>query len=218
MATVITTDALLDRIVATLGQDAPPAQDATGEAILDATLETIAAVGLGALSLDAISRRAGCNRTTIYRRFTDRDGLLTTLAAREAHRMAEELRRSVDGVTDPADLICEAFVASARLATSHPLVDRARRHDPEALLGALAIDHSRVLRVGGASVSLALHYAAAMGNPPRVDPEAAGFVATRLLASFLLTPGPDLDVDDPTDVRRYAREVLVPLLLGTARS
>ena len=86
------------------------------------------------------------------------------------------------------------------------------------VLGALAIDHSRVLRVGGASVSLALHYAAAMGNPPRVDPEAAGFVAARLLASFLLTPGPDLDVDDPTDVRRYAREVLVPLLLGTARS
>lgn len=207
------TDALLDRLVSTLGRDAPPAQDATGDAILDATLEMIAAVGLGGLSLDAIARRAGCNRTTIYRRFTDRDGLLAALAAREAHRMADELRRAVDGVTDPAELICEAFVASARLATSHPLVDRARRHEPRALLGALAIDDARVLRVGGASVSLALQYAQAQGFRPRVDPDAAGFLAARLLASFLLTRGPDLDIDDPADVRRYAREVLVPLLV-----
>lgn len=208
-----TSDVLLERIASTLGSDAPPAQDGTGDAILDATLETIAAVGVGALSLDAISRRAGCNRTTIYRRFTDRDGLLAALADREAHRMADELRRAVDGVTDPAELISEAFVASVRLAISHPLVDRARRHEPQALLGALAIDDSRVLRIGGASVSLALRYAATQGLHPRVDPDAAGLVAARLLASFLLTPGPDLDVDDPADVRRYAREVLVPLLL-----
>jgi AcrR family transcriptional regulator len=214
---VTTTDAVLERIACTLGHDAPPAQDATGDAILDATLETIAAVGLGALSLDAISRRAGCNRTTIYRRFTDRDGLLAALAAREAHRMADELRRAVDGVTDPAELISEAFVASVRLAISHPLVARARRHEPEALLGALAIDESRVLRVGGAAVAAVLRWAAAQGVPPRVDPEAGGMMAARLLASFLLTPGPDLDIDDLVDVRRYACDVLAPLLLGDHR-
>lgn len=211
------TDALLDRIAESLGGEAPPAQDAMGEAILDATLDSIAAVGLPALSLDAIARRASCNRATIYRRFTDRDGLLTALAAREAHRMAAELQRSIAGITDPGELLCEAFTSSVRLATSHPLVERARRHEPDALLGALAIDGSRVLRVGGAAVASALRWSAANGAPPSVDPEVAGLVAARLLASFLLTPGPDLDVDDPEDVRRYAREVLTPLLLGGAR-
>lgn len=211
---MLTNDALLDRIAVTWGRGEPPTQDATGEAILDATLDTIAAVGLPGLSLDAIARRAGCNRTTIYRRFTDREGLLTTLAAREAHRMADELQRAVEGVTDPAELICEAFVAATRLATSHPLVARARRHEPMELLGALAIDDARVLRVGGATVSLALQHAAAQGTTVRVDPDAVGMATARLLASFLLMPGPDLDVDDLDDVRRYAREVLVPLLLG----
>ncbi|MEZ5177313.1 MAG: TetR/AcrR family transcriptional regulator [Acidimicrobiales bacterium] len=211
---MIGTDALLDRIASSLGGAAPPDQDPTGHAILDATLDTIAAVGLAGLSLDAIARRASCNRTTIYRRFTDRDGLLVALAEREAHRMADELRRSIEGATDPAELLCEAFVTSVRLAIAHPLVARARQHEPEALLAALAFDGSRVLRIGGAAVGAALRHAASQGSPSPVDPDAAGLAAARLLASFLLTPGPDLDVNDPADVRRYAQEVLTPLLLG----
>ena len=216
-ATVTTTEPILERIAASLGSDAPSEHDPREAAILDATLDTIAAVGLPALSLDAIARRAGCNRTTIYRHFTDRDGLLAALAAREAHRMATELQRSLVGITDPTELLSEAFASSVQLATAHPLVARARRHEPEALLGALAIDDSRVLRVGGAAVAAALRWAEAHGDPPRVDPDAAGLMAARLLASFLLTPGPDLDLDDPADVRRYAREVLTPLLLGDRR-
>ena len=132
--------------------------------------------------------------------------------------MADELQRSIAGITDPGDLLCEAFTSSVHLATSHPLVARARRHEPDALLGALAIDGSRVLRVGGAAVASALRWSAAQGTLPRVDPDAAGLIAARLLASFLLTPGPDLDIDDPDDVRRYARDVLTPLLLGDPRA
>lgn len=209
-----TAEAILERIASSLGGGPPPSHDATEEAILDATLDTIAAVGLPALSLDAVARRAGCNRTTIYRHFTDREGLLSALAAREAHRMANELQESLVGITDPTELLTEAFVSSARLATSHPLVARARRNEPEGLLGALAIDDSRVLRVGGAAVAGALRWAATQGHPPRVDPDAGGLIAARLLASFLLTPGPDLDIESPADVRRYARNVLTPLLLG----
>ena len=211
------TSAILDRIASSFGGDAPPTLDRAGDVILDAALDVIAEVGLPALSLEAVAQRAGCNRTTIYRRFTDRNGLLSALAAREAHRMARELRRSLDGITDPTELLIEAFASSVRLANSHPLVTRARRHEPEALLGALAIDDSRVLRVGGAAVASALRWAAGQGVAPRVDPDAAGLMAARLLASFLLTPGPDLDIDDPADVRRYAHAVLAPLLLDGRR-
>lgn len=209
-----TTVELLDRMAATFGADPSPEQDATGNAILDATLDQISANGPASLTLEAVAQRAGCNRITVYRRFSSREGLLVALASREAQRMRDELQRSIEGLADPTELICEGFEVAARLAVSHPLVDRALRHEPDALVGALTMHGSRVLRIGGAAVAAALRVAQASGIARHVDPDAAGLVAARLLASFLLLPGPDIDIHDPADVRRYAHEVLAPLLLG----
>ncbi len=116
-----TTVELLDRMAAGFGADPSPEQDATGNAILDATLDQIAATGPVSLTLEAVAQRAGCNRITLYRRFDGRDGLLVALAAREAARMRDELLRSVEGISDPTELICEGFVVAARLAVSIPL-------------------------------------------------------------------------------------------------
>jgi len=45
-------------------------------AVLDATLAELAESGYAALTVDNVARRAGVNKTTVYRRWTDRESLV----------------------------------------------------------------------------------------------------------------------------------------------
>jgi AcrR family transcriptional regulator len=47
------------------------------QAILQATLELLAEVGFEAMSIDAIANRAGVGKTTIYRRYSSKEELVT---------------------------------------------------------------------------------------------------------------------------------------------
>ncbi|MFI7618166.1 TetR/AcrR family transcriptional regulator [Nonomuraea terrae] len=49
-----------------------------GEAVIDATIAELSEVGYAALRVDAVARRAGVNKTTIYRRWGDKVGLVST--------------------------------------------------------------------------------------------------------------------------------------------
>ncbi len=50
------------------------------EAVLDATLAELAEVGYAALRVEAVAERAGVNKTTIYRRWGGKSGLVATAA------------------------------------------------------------------------------------------------------------------------------------------
>jgi AcrR family transcriptional regulator len=47
-------------------------------AVIRATFEELAEVGYGALSIDDVARRAGVNKTTVYRRWPTKEDLVTT--------------------------------------------------------------------------------------------------------------------------------------------
>ena len=81
-------------------------------AVIEATLELLAEVGYAGLSIDAISKRSGVARTTIYRHWPDREALLaavlTETSTAEApfdtgelrgdlHLYLEQLRRGTAG-------------------------------------------------------------------------------------------------------------------------
>jgi AcrR family transcriptional regulator len=53
-----------------------PRSDRSHRAILQATLELLAEVGFDAMSIEAISTRAGVGKTTIYRRYTSKEELV----------------------------------------------------------------------------------------------------------------------------------------------
>jgi AcrR family transcriptional regulator len=53
-----------------------PRSTQSHQAILQATLELLAEVGFEAMSIEAISARAGVGKTTIYRRYTSKEELI----------------------------------------------------------------------------------------------------------------------------------------------
>lgn len=61
--------------------------DASTEAILDAALTEFDQHGIRRVALDDVARRAGVSRTTIYRRFANRDDLVAAVMDRENARL-----------------------------------------------------------------------------------------------------------------------------------
>jgi AcrR family transcriptional regulator len=86
------------------GRPRPPATD---QVILRATIELLIAGGLNAATVDAIARRSGCAKTTIYRRWPSRDALIldafrmavrgTAEDVRTTQELGEELGSTVQG-------------------------------------------------------------------------------------------------------------------------
>lgn len=50
----------------------------TGQAVIDATIAELSEVGYAAFRIDAVAERAGVNKTTIYRRWGSKVGLVST--------------------------------------------------------------------------------------------------------------------------------------------
>ncbi|MFJ4834504.1 TetR/AcrR family transcriptional regulator [Streptomyces sp. NPDC088747] len=50
----------------------------TGQAVMDATIAELSEVGYAALRIESVAERAGVNKTTIYRRWGDKAGLVAT--------------------------------------------------------------------------------------------------------------------------------------------
>src|SRR6476619_329607 len=53
-----------------------PRSAAAEKAILDAALQELAAAGVDGFSVEAVASRAGVGKTTIYRRWSNRDALI----------------------------------------------------------------------------------------------------------------------------------------------
>lgn len=188
--------------------------DATGEEILDAALAEGAARGLGNLAMERVAKRAGVNRVTIYRRYGDRDGLVSALAAREGYRMSAALAAVAARIDDPATRLVEGFVAALRYASAHPLISSAAQHEPESLIAAGLSDDARLLRIATDFLAGEVRVLQEAGLARGLDPRQVGETVARLFASFVLLPGGLLDASDEAMMRDYARRTLVPMLLG----
>jgi AcrR family transcriptional regulator len=60
---------------------ARPRSDAARRRLLDAALEIVATDGVGAVNADAVARRSGVAKTTLYRHFGSTDGLVFAAVA-----------------------------------------------------------------------------------------------------------------------------------------
>ncbi|WP_410657361.1 TetR/AcrR family transcriptional regulator [Amycolatopsis sp. lyj-112] len=131
-----------------LVDDSSVPEDPTSTRIIDAAMAEIASGGVQRLTVEQLARRAGINRTTVYRRFGDLDGVLTAMTMREGGRMAATILGAVDGISEPAEQLVEGFVAAFRVAREHPVIARTATHEPGRLIEAGLADGAALLELG----------------------------------------------------------------------
>lgn len=75
----------------------------------------------------------------------------------------------------------------------------------------------RSLVLGSTFIAAGVRHAQAEGVAAHLDPDQAGETMARLFASFVLLPAEHaIDVRSDEGARSFARQTLVPLLLGPA--
>jgi AcrR family transcriptional regulator len=103
----------------------PPAE--RREQLLDAALEIIAAEGYGAISIEAVARRAGVSRPVVYGLFSDLRTLLEALLEREEERALRQLGTAVPiapGDRELDELVVEGVLTFLRAVAENPLTWR----------------------------------------------------------------------------------------------
>lgn len=188
---------------------ADPGTDDVGESIVDAALEEFLAYGLRRTAVDAVARRAGVSRATLYRRFKDKDALVQAVLVRECRRFFGSIAAAVASVSTVEGRLVEGFVVGVRYARADRLLNRLLASDPEALLpylttnGALVVAAAREFLVRQS------------GSAAPVDDRTPAGVAelfVRLAISFTLMPESAIPLGTDVEVRAFARAYLAPLM------
>lgn len=189
--------------------------DHVAEQILDGTRAEITEHGLRRTSIDAIARRAGVGRATVFRRFGNRDVLFSALIAREARRLIATVDSEVATRTDPEDRIVTGFLTFVRHLRAHPLA-RLLVTDSDEVLPKLTIDGDAPMAMGRQFIAEQIRRARADGATIIADVDELAELLARLALSFVLTPNSVLPLDDPDRLAETARTTIVPLILGSS--
>ncbi len=197
-----------------LEESAAEPRDPTATRILDGALDVAAASGIKNLTLEAVARRAGVGRVTVYRHFGDRRGLIEALSVREAKRCLALLDEATTPEQPIDEQIAEGFVAGLRMLREHPLLGRLVEHEPEALLEALTNRRAPIFGLARAYVAGRLAAAKRSGARSDLDLEQVAEVFLRVTASFALIPESVLPLGDDRAARETARRLLVPIVSG----
>jgi TetR/AcrR family transcriptional repressor of uid operon len=190
---------------ATAGGLIDEASDRTSQRILDAALTEAAAVGLQRITVEDVVRRAGVARMTAYRRYPRRDDLVQALVRRETQRFLAAVADAIDNADDPKEGVAEAFIAAVSFARAHPILRRAAQNDP-----APVAESVELLTMGSAFIANYIH-----GDGPDRPPQQVRWVAdvfARLFFTYISMPPSDPDFGDDAEMRRFAHEVLTPMV------
>ncbi|WP_084549900.1 TetR/AcrR family transcriptional regulator [Actinomadura rifamycini] len=196
-------------LLARLSSPEPGGADDLDARILDAALAEFETYGLRRVSVEDVARRAGVARTTIYRRFTNKDRLLQAVILREVRRFLTAIARATEGLATPEDAVVEGFVAGLQGARRHPLMRRVLESEPETLLPQLGMNGGAVLVAARDVLAERLRRAR---PADAAEHDAVAEVLVRLAASLLLVPGGGLPLEEDGEIRAFARDYLTRML------
>lgn len=189
-----------------------PTPDDLDTRILDAALAEFTTYGLRRVSVEDVARRAGVARTTIYRRFTNKEQLLQAVNLREVRRFLTAISDATESQPNAVDAVVEGFVVGLAAARSNPLVTRVLQSDPEVFVRQLGMNGGAVLLAARDILAARLRRALPGGDPAEIT--VASEVMLRVAVSMLLLPDGGIPLRDEADIRAFARGHLTRLLPG----
>ncbi len=184
----------------------------TDHRIMDAVLAELLVTPLRKLALEDVARRAGLTRMTVYRRFGDREHLIEATFAREVARFLDGVAAAGDSEDEPTEQIAAAFAAGLRLAHSHPVVAHWLATSPGDLLETFLADDAFIVTAGSAFIASSIGEIGPLRTSTEGEPQRSGELLARLFAALVLMPPPSVDLTDPDQPRKLARELIAPLI------
>jgi len=187
-----------------------PEADPAAEAILDAAVEEFERHGFRRVALDDVARRARVSRTTIYRRFSNKDELVAAVIERENVRLFADIAAELKQAGPQSNYYVEAFTLSILKFRRHRVLDRMITDEP-GLVIELAGQHY------GAAIERmadALRVIFPDGFAERIGAQTVNELADTILryaAMVLLLPSAQ-PLDRADDIRAFARQHFLPSL------
>jgi AcrR family transcriptional regulator len=196
----------------------PAASDTSAAtvAILDAALLEFERHGIRKVALDDVAKRAGVSRTTIYRRFANRDELVTAVVERENVALFADIAAELKDAGPQSNLYVEAFTLSILRFRRHRVLNQMMADEPALLLELMHQHYSAAVgRMGEA-----LRIVFPQGFADRIGEQAVNDLADTILryaALALLLPSVEA-LDTPDDIRAFAARHFVPSLPAGLRA
>ncbi|MET0455065.1 MAG: helix-turn-helix domain-containing protein [Mycobacterium sp.] len=186
-----------------------PAGDAT-QAILDAALVEFERHGFRRVALDDVARRAGVSRTTIYRRFANRDELVAAVVERENVALFADIAAELKDARTPQNFYVEAFTQSILMFRRHRVLNRMMLDEPALVLELFHRHYGAAIE----RMAEALRVIFPAGFAERIGPAAVNDLADTILryaAVVLILPNAE-SLDTPDELRTFARRHFLPSL------
>ena len=193
-----------------------PGADTTTEAILDAAVVEFEQHGFRRVALDDVARRAGVSRTTIYRRFSNKDDLIAAVIERENVVLFAEIADELKHAGPQSNYYVEAFTHAILKFRRHRVLNRMMRDEP-ALVIELAGRH-----YGAAIIRMAeaLRVIFPGGFAERIGEQAVNELADTILryaAMVLLLPSAQ-PLESADEIRAFATQHFLPSLPAALRA
>jgi len=188
--------------------------DDTGERILAAASELVGEVGIQRATMDAVARRAGVSRITVYRRFATKEVLVEHAVRREFRRYFDQFLLDIAGSATTADRVATGLVSSLRNIRANPVIAALTAVDePNMVMPSIVGDGGRTLAAVGGFLAGQLRREQQAGTVlADVDVEVVAELWVRLCTSFLIIPSHVIDIEDDDRLREVALRFFVPML------
>ncbi|MFN7147942.1 MAG: TetR/AcrR family transcriptional regulator [Microthrixaceae bacterium] len=188
------------------------AADETTTRILDAAGEVFVERGIRRSSVEMIAERSGVGRTTVYRRFENRQQIVQAVLGRECHRFFGSIMSATSGEQRLEEQVVEGLLMGLHAADTSVLSDLLRT-EPE-LLRLLTVDGEAV--VATATMVLVAYFGPVQDDADRRRVAAVAELLVRLSISWVLTPSTAMPLADDESSRRSLHVLLDPLLVPLA--
>jgi AcrR family transcriptional regulator len=193
-----------------------PAADLATQQILDAAVIEFERHGFRRVALEDVARRAGVSRTTIYRRFANKDELVGAVIERENVALFADIATELKQAGPQSNYYVEAFTLSILKFRRHRVLHQMIIEEPGLVLQLAARYHRAALE----RMAEALRVIFPAGFAERIGPDTVDELADCILryaAMVLLLPSAQ-PLETADDIRTFARRHFLPSLPVTLRT
>lgn len=177
--------------------------------LLDAAVRRFVAVGISKTTMEDVAREAGAGKATLYRYFPNKTAVIDALVARETIRFERELRQAAARAGGAVKQVEAVFVAALDFLRTHPMLTKSLAEEPDVLLPYLTLRSGPVASAGIRLFHEIVSDGIAAGEFRELRADWAAETLFRLLMSFFTLPPLGIAIDDPAEVRDYARGLVV---------